>query len=117
MENNAIMGVTAYNSTGGKLPFGMGSNMAGYSCVKDPRVHGNVGTKIDIDQPPDRYELFLLGDGEKKVEFEPETRKLRAQTALSNDMPANNPHQASRTQPCSPSTRKTTPLATCYARS
>lgn len=40
-------------------------------------MHGNVGTKVDIqaDLPLDRYELFLLGDGEKKVGYEPETRK------------------------------------------
>ncbi|KAK3701080.1 DNA-directed RNA polymerase II core subunit [Vermiconidia calcicola] len=61
---------------GGRLPVGNYSNSSGYSCVKDPRIHGNTGTKVDvvIDQPPDRHELFLLDDGEKKVEYEPETR-------------------------------------------
>ena len=48
----------------------------GYNFNSDPRiVQGGVGSKIEIDPGPDRYELFLLGDGEKKVEYEPETRE------------------------------------------
>jgi hypothetical protein len=72
-----VGGDLAYKKKGGKLPHGYASNSAGYSMNKDPRINGNVGTKIDVtsDQPPDRHELFLLEDGEKKVEFEPETRK------------------------------------------
>lgn len=64
--------------TGGHLPVGHQAFSAGYSLVTDPRVNGNVGSEIDVsaDLPPDRYELFLLGDGEKKVEYEPETREL-----------------------------------------
>ena len=61
----------------GRLPAGQWSYGARYSCVLDPRINGNVGTKIDIDIPPDRHELFLLDDGEKKVEYDPETRKSR----------------------------------------
>lgn len=45
--------------------------------VKDPRIAGSTWTKVkpnDFDIP-DRHELFLLGDGEKKVEMETVTRK------------------------------------------
>lgn len=28
------------------------------------------------DPPPDRFELFLLGDGEKKVTWQTDTREL-----------------------------------------
>lgn len=49
-----------------------------YSAVTDPRVRGstwtNVKPEIDI---PDRHELFLLADGERKVEMETVTRKFR----------------------------------------
>ena len=65
----------ARKPSGGKLPTGQYSHASGYACVLDPRIGGNVGTNIDIDMPPDRHELFLLDDGEKKVEYEPETRK------------------------------------------
>ena len=60
----------------GRLPVGNWSHSSGYSCVKDPRIHGNAGTKVQVqhDLPPDRHELFLLDEGEKKVEHEPETR-------------------------------------------
>ena len=60
----------------GRLPVGHWSYASGYACNKDPRTHGNVGTKVDVtdDLPPDRHELFLLDEGEKKVEYEPETR-------------------------------------------
>jgi hypothetical protein len=72
-----IRGDLAIHKRGGKEPHGSWSNKSGYSCNKDPRIHGNVGTKIDVtaDLPPPRHELFLLDDDEKKVEFEPETRK------------------------------------------
>lgn len=47
-----------------------------YTGVKDPRIRGstwtNVKAEIDI---PDRHELFLLADGERKVEMETVTRK------------------------------------------
>lgn len=47
-----------------------------YSGVTDPRIRGstwtNVKPEIDI---PDRHELFLLADGERKVEMETVTRK------------------------------------------
>lgn len=62
---------------GGREPLGHQNYRAGYSCVNDPRIHGNVSTKVDatVDVPPDRSELYLLDDGEKKVEIEPETRE------------------------------------------
>ena len=59
----------------GRPRFAHNSYSAGYSAVKDPRIHGNVGTKLEIDIPPDRHELFLLSEGEKKITFEPETRE------------------------------------------
>lgn len=73
-----ISGLLTRHHKGGKEPYGYSANVSGYSMNKDPRINGNVGTKIDVlaDQPPDRHELFLLEDGEKKVELEPETRKL-----------------------------------------
>ncbi|KAK3677624.1 DNA-directed RNA polymerase II core subunit [Recurvomyces mirabilis] len=59
----------------GELPFGHASYHAGYSTVKDPRTGPNIGPQnLDIDTVPDRYELYLLGEGEKKVTFEQETR-------------------------------------------
>lgn len=64
----------------GLQPYSVWSNACGYSCVKDPRTHGNVGTKVDIlaDLADERHELFLLEDGEKKVEVDPETREYRS---------------------------------------
>lgn len=52
-----------------------------YSANTDPRLNGNVGTKIDTgaDEDP-RYESFILADGEKKVEVEPETREYTVVT-------------------------------------
>jgi hypothetical protein len=48
-----------------------------YAGALDPRMHGstwtNVKPEIDI---PDRHELFLLADGERKVEMETVTRKF-----------------------------------------
>jgi hypothetical protein len=43
----------------------------------DPRMAGTVCTKVDpfADEHP-RYESFILGEDEKKVEVEPETREL-----------------------------------------
>jgi hypothetical protein len=77
-----VGGDLVLNKSGGKEPYGLSSNKAGYSFNKDPRIHGNVGTKIDVtaDLPPPRHELFLLDDDEKKVEFEPETRESSAIT-------------------------------------
>jgi len=60
---------------GGELPMGHANYSANYSRVKDPRVHGNVGTKIDVTVDiADRSELYRLDDGENKVDVEPETR-------------------------------------------
>jgi hypothetical protein len=72
-----VRGDLVLNKRGGKEPYGLSSHKAGYPSCKDPRIHGNVGTKIDVtaDLPPPRHELFLLDDDEKKVEFEPETRE------------------------------------------
>jgi len=61
---------------GGRPRFAHNSYSAGYSAVKDPRIHGNVGSKLEVDIPPDRHELFLLSEGEKKITFEPETREF-----------------------------------------
>ncbi|KAK5164068.1 DNA-directed RNA polymerase II core subunit [Saxophila tyrrhenica] len=76
MAYEPVFGALTIHAKGGKAPVGSWSNASRYSCSLDPRINGNVGTKIDVlaDLPPDRYELFLLEDGEKKVEFEPETR-------------------------------------------
>ncbi|KAK4546129.1 hypothetical protein LTR36_002266 [Oleoguttula mirabilis] len=59
---------------GGRMPYAHSSYSAGYAANKDPRVNGNVGSKMVVDGVPDRHELFLLADGEKKITFEPETR-------------------------------------------
>ncbi len=58
------------------MPVGVGSHAFRHFPTQDPRIHGNTGAQIDPteDSPPERHELFLLGDGEKKVEYEPETR-------------------------------------------
>lgn len=62
-------------SEGGNGPFGLGSYKAGYPANMDPRVRiGALGPKIETELPPDRHELFLLQEGEKKITFEPETR-------------------------------------------
>lgn len=71
-----------FTRSGGMLRPGHYAHSAGYSGASDPRIHGNVGTKIDIDIPPDRHELFLLAEGEKKITFEPETRKSAQSIAL-----------------------------------
>lgn len=60
----------------GRLPQNSWSNAVGYACNKDPRVNGNVGTKIDVNVDEIiRSELYKLDDGEQKVEVEPETRE------------------------------------------
>jgi len=75
--------------------------------------HDNVANDV-----PTRFELFLLGDGEKKVTWAPETRKLlphfftSSSTSLSNRLSIT---QVSPTQQSSPSTRKTTPSPTSSA--
>ena len=68
--------LTTPKKSGGKLPFGHYSFSAGYAANKDPRTGGSNGNGINtaIDTP-DRHELFLLGENEKKVELETETRK------------------------------------------
>ncbi|KAK0344869.1 DNA-directed RNA polymerase II core subunit [Friedmanniomyces endolithicus] len=58
----------------GRLPAHSYHHSCGYSGVLDPRIGGNVGSKLMVDTAPDRYELFLLGEGEKKVTLEVETR-------------------------------------------
>ena len=61
---------------GSQAPFGHHSYANRHSISHDPTIHGAVGSKMDkYDSQLDRHELFLLEDGEKKVEFEPETRK------------------------------------------
>lgn len=42
----------------------------------DARIHGSTYSRVrsEIDMP-DRHELFLLGEGEKKVEMETITRE------------------------------------------
>lgn len=64
-----------------------------------------------------RFELFLLDEGQQKVEEKAETRKSKLQNTLSPRLGlANQPYdtkQASRTRPSSPSTRRTTRSATC----
>ncbi|KAK0929675.1 DNA-directed RNA polymerase II core subunit, partial [Friedmanniomyces endolithicus] len=59
--------------TGGRLPAFNYNYGCGYAANRDPRISGNVETKIEIDTAPDRYELFLLGEGEKKITLEVET--------------------------------------------
>jgi hypothetical protein len=51
---------------------------AGTRGVLDARIRGSTWTNVkpEIDGP-DRHELFLLADGERKVEMETVTRKLR----------------------------------------
>ncbi|KAF2765175.1 RBP11-like subunits of RNA polymerase [Teratosphaeria nubilosa] len=65
---------TSINSKGGKPPI-----TSHYAGNLDPRLNGNVGTKIDttVDEHAS-FESFLLGDGEKKVTFVPETRIANA---------------------------------------
>ena len=48
------------------------------SAALDPRTRGSTWTNVkpEIDVP-DRHELFLLADGERKVEMETVTRKSR----------------------------------------
>lgn len=60
-----------------------------YSSVTDPRKNGSTWTNVkpEIDVL-DRHELFLLADGERKVEMETVTRKFRQIyiTALHGDI-------------------------------
>lgn len=71
---NAIMPKLPQKKGGG-TPFSHDLYMALYFTDEDAKIHGNVGTKIDIAGPPDRHESYLLAEGEKKVTLEPETRK------------------------------------------
>lgn len=62
---------------GGLAPVGHDSYKCGYSGSLDPRNRQHVGPTIDLtDSQLERHELFLLEDGEKKVEEQPETRTL-----------------------------------------
>lgn len=55
----------------------MSQYMNGYSSVTDPRIYGSTWTNVKAEiNIPDRHELFLLADGERKVEMETVTRKL-----------------------------------------
>lgn len=52
-----------------------GQYKSGYSGVTDPRIRGSTQTNVKAEVDPlDRHELFLLGDGEKKVVMETVTR-------------------------------------------
>lgn len=61
--------------SGGQAPLGHSSNVNRVSFATDPKIHGACGSKMATDSLPKRHELFLLDDGEQKVEFEPETRE------------------------------------------
>ena len=69
-----------------------------------------------IDDVQRRHELFLLDEGEKKVEHEPETRKSHTIHHSSTTPILTYCCQVSPTPPSSPSTKKTTPWATYSAR-
>lgn len=57
----------------GHCPRGAGGDS---SSAADQKYSGNIGTKCDpASDIPDRFESFLLGEGEQKVEVEPETRE------------------------------------------
>ncbi|KAK4500118.1 hypothetical protein PRZ48_008304 [Zasmidium cellare] len=62
---------------GGDHPrWGVDANRNRIAAGQDPRIFGAQGPKfldLDADQQT-RYESFILGDDEKKVEVEPETR-------------------------------------------
>ena len=53
--------------TGGDRPITMSVNNANND--------GRRGRNVAEDNVPNRFELFLLGDGEKKVTEEPDTRE------------------------------------------
>ena len=61
---------------GGQPPPNTGAYAIRSSTSHDPRVHGAIGpTSLEAEPSPPRHELFLLQEGEKKITFEPETRK------------------------------------------
>ena len=61
---------------GGCLPANCSAYGIRSSTSHDPRVHGAIGpTSLEAEPSPFRHELFLLQEGEKKITFEPETRK------------------------------------------
>ena len=48
----------------------------GYKGNTDPRLFGSTETNVKAEiNIPDRHELFLLADGERKVEMETVTRE------------------------------------------
>ncbi|KAM0701472.1 hypothetical protein Q7P35_011834 [Cladosporium inversicolor] len=57
----------------------MGQYAIRYSGTLDPRISGSTWTNVkpEIDEP-DRHELFLLADGERKVEMETVTQVANA---------------------------------------
>lgn len=65
--------------TGGQHPvFGASSFKNRYSASLDPRIRGNTGANLDLQADDTvRYESFILDEGQKKVESDPETRTLR----------------------------------------
>lgn len=96
--------------TGGQNPhFGYDSNKnrtaVGLDASRLQHVGSLIDTAVDI---PDRYESFLLGEGEKKVEVEQETRKYIFATAHTAYILTHSP-KASQMPPCSLSIKRTTP--------
>lgn len=83
-HNNALGGVPlGASKMGGMKLVGGGAHSAlgahsfsnRMSHGTDPRL-GNRGARLDLwADDDDRYESFILGDGEKKVEVDPETRE------------------------------------------
>lgn len=66
----------AASKRGGQRPPHTDAYGARVSTSLDPRVHGAIGpTSLEAEPSPFRHELFLLQEGEKKITFEPETRK------------------------------------------
>jgi hypothetical protein len=75
------------------------------------KYHRFVSHKADYDAE-NRFELFLLDDGQSKVEYKEETRKSPPAPAYDPLHVLTPPQQASPTRPSSPSTKKTTRSAT-----
>lgn len=68
----------AFGAGGGQHPhYGLDSHVNRQSLAQDPRYKTcSVGTKIDTSADiENRYESFILDDGQKKVEVDPETRE------------------------------------------
>lgn len=64
------------SKSGGRRPPNSDAYGIRSSTSLDPRIHGAIGpTSLEAEPSPFRHELFLLQEGEKKITFEPETRK------------------------------------------